>query len=111
VIENVGRQPIRSKYHDQLCRLLTGPQTMINRYLTVILAAIVFALVFVGLMSALRPAKADYFGLGIGGGTLPLHSTAPRMPSCNPTVSEECRRLQAQRPPQIYRAPKRKGRQ
>jgi hypothetical protein len=33
--------------------------TMISRYLTVILAAIVFALVFVGLVSALRSAHAQ----------------------------------------------------
>jgi hypothetical protein len=32
---------------------------MIQRYLTVILAAIVFAFVFVGLMSAIRPAAAQ----------------------------------------------------
>jgi hypothetical protein len=32
---------------------------MIQRYLTLILAAIVFAFVFVGLMSAIRPAAAQ----------------------------------------------------
>jgi hypothetical protein len=52
---------------------------------------VVCVAVFMAFM-ALRPAKADYFGLGIGGGTAHLHPGSS-MPACNPTVSEECRRL------------------
>jgi hypothetical protein len=50
---------------------------MIERYLTVILAAIVFALVFVGLMSAIRPAQAavdlsDFPGLKLQCGPITI---------------------------------------
>jgi hypothetical protein len=55
------------------------------------------------LLVALWPAHADYFNLGIGGGTAVIHP-GPGMPGCNPAVSEECRRLQAKRPaPQVKR--------
>jgi hypothetical protein len=65
---------------------------MINRYLTVILAIIVFAL-------AIEPAAAQSAIHRPGQWQLPDRGRnhgvvgGPGMPKCNPHVSDECRRL------------------
>jgi hypothetical protein len=55
--------------------------------------------IVIGILSSSAPAGAQYgSAFGIGGGTTPVyHPYAPRMETCNPTASEECRRLKQQR--------------